>query len=121
MAPGKIQRIKNSQVVGMRDQEGSPVEKIPVRQDRPARAEQLFFVDDLDMPAPAASPHILEDERSEIVGVDEDVTDAVADQGVKPVIQQWPAVDRDQALGQVIGEGLEPGAQASGKQQCAHG
>ncbi len=111
----KSQRIENCQIVGMRNQKGLLAKEILVCQDGSSRAQQLLFMDDHHILRPTAASDIVNHQRRKIMGVDEDFADSVPDQRFEPVVKQRPAMDGNQALGQVVGQGLESGAQACGK------
>jgi hypothetical protein len=70
-----------------------------IGQERAAGAEKDFLVDKVDAIAPRRGPQIGADDRSEIMGIDEDTLDAAVEERLKPAIEQGPAGDIDHRLG----------------------
>ena len=99
MCPCESADIEITGVVAMGHKERSRPEPGAVGQERAASAEKDFLVNKIDAIVPRRCPQIGADDRSEIMGIDEDKLDAAVEEHLKPAVEQGPAGDINHCLG----------------------
>src|SRR5215510_4666191 len=108
------------QVVGVSDEKRLVPKECPIGPDRAAGAQQLGLVYESDTVTPARICNVSAHLVGQIMRVYERALDACLEQKVKPIVEQRPVVDGDEALRDGFSDRPEAGSHAGGQQKRSH-